>query len=85
MPVRAQHFTFKDYSEAEGLTNLNVRCMLQDRAGFLWVGTEGGLFRYDGARFHQFTYNDGLPGMVINALSEDRSGTLWAGSGPGLA
>jgi signal transduction histidine kinase/CheY-like chemotaxis protein/ligand-binding sensor domain-containing protein len=85
LPVRAQHFTFKDYSEAQGLTNLNIRCLLQDRAGFLWIGTEGGLFRYDGARFHQFTASDGLPAVVVNALSEDGGGTLWIGSNTGLS
>jgi signal transduction histidine kinase/CheY-like chemotaxis protein/ligand-binding sensor domain-containing protein len=85
LPVRAQHFTFKDYSEAQGLTNLNIRCLLQDRAGFLWVGTEGGLFRYDGTRFHQFTASDGLAAVVVNALSEDGGGTLWIGSNTGLS
>ncbi|HEY1949930.1 MAG TPA: two-component regulator propeller domain-containing protein, partial [Bryobacteraceae bacterium] len=85
LPVHAQHFTFKDYSEAQGLTNLNIRCMLQDYAGFLWVGTEGGLFRYDGERFHQFTASDGLPAVVVNALSEDGGGTLWIGSNTGLS
>jgi ligand-binding sensor domain-containing protein len=48
LPLRAQHFTFKDYSEVQGLGNLNVRCLLRDQTGFLWVGTEGGIFRYDG-------------------------------------
>ena len=48
----AQRYTFKEY--VEGLGNLNVNCMLQDRTGFLWIGTENGLFRYDGSRFQDF-------------------------------
>jgi ligand-binding sensor domain-containing protein len=84
LPVRAQHFTFKDYSEAQGLGNLNVRCLLQDRAGFLWVGTEGGIFRYDGTRFQGFAAKDGAPSNLVNSIAEDRSGTIWVGTSKGL-
>lgn len=82
LPVHAQRYTFQDYSE--GLGNLNVICMLQDRAGFLWMGTQNGLFRYDGSRFLEFGREDGLAGTFVNALAEDDAGRLWVGTTEGL-
>ncbi len=79
----AQRYTFKDY--LDGLGNLNVDCLVQDRAGFIWVGTESGLFRYDGSHFQEFGRAEGLPGRWIRALVEDYSGRLWVGTSDGLA
>ena len=45
----AQRYSFREYTE--GLGDLNVNCIAQDRTGYLWVGTENGLYRYDGAQF----------------------------------
>src|SRR5204863_6175428 len=78
----AQRYTFKEY--VDGLANLNVNCILQDRQGFLWIGTENGLFRYDGSRFQEFGYAAGLANTFINALQEDISGRIWAGTNEGL-
>jgi signal transduction histidine kinase/ligand-binding sensor domain-containing protein/CheY-like chemotaxis protein len=58
--------------------------MLQDRAGFLWMGTQNGLVRYDGSRFLEFGRADGLAGTFVNALAEDDSGRLWVGTTEGL-
>src|ERR1700733_12634667 len=49
LPVSGQRYNFKFYGEEEGLQNLVVQVLVQDRAGFLWVGTQNGLFRYDGS------------------------------------
>jgi diguanylate cyclase (GGDEF)-like protein len=59
------------------LTNLSVTCLLQDRSGYLWVGSDNGLFRYDGDRFLQFGYAEGLPGSEIRDLAESPAGELW--------
>jgi len=48
LPVRAQQYSFRYYGTDEGLTSVAVKALFQDRTGFLWVGTENGLFRYDG-------------------------------------
>ena len=53
-PVEAQQYSFRYYGTEEGLTNLAVKAVFQDRTGFLWAGTENGLFRYDGQRFERF-------------------------------
>ena len=41
----AQRYMFQGYDQHQGLTNLDVRCILQDRAGLIWVGTDAGLDR----------------------------------------
>ncbi|HEX4228205.1 MAG TPA: two-component regulator propeller domain-containing protein [Bryobacteraceae bacterium] len=78
-----QQYAFKDY--VDGLGNLSVNCLLQDRAGFLWIGTESGLYRYDGSRFWRFERKDGLPNTFVRALTFDRDGRLWVGTRDGLA
>ncbi|MEO8097467.1 MAG: ATP-binding protein [Acidobacteriota bacterium] len=84
-PAWAQRYNFKFYGEEEGLQNLGVQVVLQDRAGFLWAGTQNGLYRYDGNRFSGFTKNQGLPGTRIDSLHEAADGTLWVGTRSGLA
>ena len=81
----AQRYNFKFYGEEEGLQNLAVQVVLQDRAGFLWAGTQNGLFRYDGSRFVGYGKADGLPAGRIDSLHEAVDGTLWIGTHMGLA
>lgn len=83
-PAAAQQYLFKQYGHEQGLTNLVVQCMVQDRVGFLWLGTQSGLFRYDGSRFLRFGLRDGLPSTRIEALHEDPQGRLWVGTRAGL-
>src|SRR5579863_9460014 len=80
---KAQQYSFKDY--VDGLGNLSVNCLLQDRSGFLWIGTESGLYQYDGSHFWQFGEKEGLPSGFVRALTLDRDGRLWVGTRDGLA
>jgi ligand-binding sensor domain-containing protein len=64
----AQRYSFKQYGQDQGLTNLDVQCLMQDRTGFLWVATDGGLFRYDGRQFHAYTTGQGLPSAQVTAI-----------------
>ena len=82
--ARGQGFTFKNYTQAQGLKNLNVDCMLQDHRGFLWLGTDHGLFRYDGARFREYGNAQGLSSLYILAIKEDAAHRLWVGTSGGL-
>ena len=79
-----QQYSFESYGQAEGLTNLVPLCLLQDRVGFLWVGTQNGLFRYDGARFESFGVAQGLPSSHVVSLYQDDSGVLYAATSGGL-
>ncbi len=78
---------FERLSVEEGLSNAFVWRILQDRRGFLWIGTEDGLNRFDGYEFTIFKH--GGPGTVshntIWEIFEDHAGTLWVGTyGGGL-
>lgn len=81
----AQRNTFRQYGVADGLTNLSVNCLLQDRAGYLWVGTDNGLFRYDGDSFQEFGHEEGLPNAEILHLAESPDGVLWVATESGVA
>jgi ligand-binding sensor domain-containing protein len=76
---------FHAYGEDEGLTSVTVECLLQDRTGFLWVGTQDGLFRFDGLRFVRFGRSEGLPSGRVNVLHETKDGRLYVGTRGGLA
>src|SRR5216684_2000725 len=79
--VWAQRYNFKFYGEDEGLKNLAVQAVLQDRAGFLWAGTDGGLARRVEDRFQRVELRSSrgtLAGSLIGrqGISSDRSGRL---------
>jgi signal transduction histidine kinase/CheY-like chemotaxis protein/ligand-binding sensor domain-containing protein len=79
-----QRYLFRDYRQENGLANLVVTCLHQDRQNFLWIGTQNGLYRYDGVRFRSYGLKDGLPGSYVLALAEDREGWLWVYTNQGL-
>ncbi len=78
-------FIFRTYAEEQGLTDVSVECVLQDRTGFLWAGTDDGLFRFDGHRFLKFSREQGLPRTRIFQLHETANGRLYVATGAGLA
>jgi diguanylate cyclase (GGDEF)-like protein len=73
----AQRYSFKGYDQHNDLNNLAVRCILQDRRGLLWVGTEAGIFRFDGFRFEQMPMLEGNGEEFISGLAEDGRGRIW--------
>jgi diguanylate cyclase (GGDEF)-like protein len=78
-------FPFLSYGTDSGLGNLAVRRMAQDTIGFLWVGTEDGLYRFDGDRFTRFDSSNGLPSTWITDLISTPEGRLWVCTPGGLA
>ncbi|MDE3199444.1 MAG: diguanylate cyclase [Acidobacteriota bacterium] len=77
----AQRYVTREYSH--GLGNLNVSSIVQDHVGYLWVGTENGLYRYDGNEFKRYGANTGLPERTIESLYIGMDGTLWVGTSTG--
>ena len=71
---------WKGFTVEDGLPSNVVFDTFQDDKGYLWIGTRGGLCRYDGARFTTFTTEDGLPDNRIWTITQDRHGDLWLGS-----
>jgi signal transduction histidine kinase/CheY-like chemotaxis protein len=83
-PVGAQQDSFRYYGPEEGLTSVAVKVLFQDRTGFLWVGTENGLFRYDGQRFQRYGSAEGLPYDIVLSVGEAPDGGILAGYRGGL-
>lgn len=79
---------FRHLTVEDGLPSGSVNCILQDRQGYIWIGTEGGLCRYDGVRFEYFFHNEqdslSLLSNFVYALAEDSSGSIWVGTTAGL-
>jgi ligand-binding sensor domain-containing protein len=73
----AQEFSYSRYDSKEGLAGSTVYCLVQDRDGFMWFGTETGLSRFDGTHFRNFTREDGLPDNDIIQLFADTRGRVW--------
>jgi len=77
--TQGQQLPLRYYGQQDGLANMSVTALAQDSPGYLWAGTENGLFRFDGARFREFGETEGLePAPAVNALLLDRESRLWA-------
>ena len=64
-----------------------INCISQDREGFLWFGSQDGLYRYDGYNITIYQHRDGddssLSDNHVRSIKEDSSGTLWIGTNNG--
>lgn len=81
MQANTVNYIFRSISTEKGLSCTQVHAILQDKNGFMWVGTTDGLNRFDGFTFKRYTPNPEDPksiqGNNIYALNEDISGLLW--------
>ena len=80
----AQEYSFRYFGNSDGLNNLAVRSIYEDRVGFIWVSTENGIYRYDGDRFEGFGPAQGIPLISAAAFGEAPDGSLLAGGDFGL-
>lgn len=80
-------FKFKRITIEDGLSSNSVNDVIQDRKGFLWLGTEEGLNRYDGFSFkkykHKINETNSLSHNNILSLCEDKDGIIWIGTDGG--
>ena len=76
----AQQYAFHEDGASEGLNSLTVNYLLQDRRGFLWVGTENGLYEFDGSTYTRVGSQQGIQGTYITSLQQDAAGELWVGT-----
>lgn len=68
----------KHFNVEDGLVSKQVFCGIQDSRGFIWLGTDRGLQRFDGEKFQLFTKErNGLQSNHVISLSEDQDGYLW--------
>jgi len=82
---RLSQFVRETWDDREGLVQNVPRVLLQTSDGYLWIGTEAGLVRFDGRRFTTFDTSStpALPYRNVRALAQTPDGTLWIGTQPG--
>jgi ligand-binding sensor domain-containing protein/signal transduction histidine kinase len=82
-----RQYVLRTWTSEQGLPQNSIRPMLQTRDGFLWIGTRGGLARFDGAAFviYKADASDSIPNDSITGLAEDRDGRLWISTAGGLS
>lgn len=68
----------------QGLSSGAIICLTQDRDGFLWLGTENGLLRYEGGSCRHWSLGDGLPSAYIVRILPDPQGGVWVATLRGL-
>ena len=84
--LEISQYAHTSWTVRDGFSMGNIYAMAQTPDGYLWFGTEFGLFRFDGARSTRWQPPAGqsLPDKNINSLLVTRDGTLWIGTFSGL-
>jgi len=86
--VFSRQYLFQTYSIENGLSQSVVNCVFQDSRGFIWIGTQNGLNRFNGYDFTVFLYNPEDTSTISNnwiySIAEDRTGNLWIGTKGGV-
>ena len=80
-----QKYNFVNWTVEDGLIQSQASYICQDNFRQLWIGTEGGICRFDGKKFKGYTVQDGLVTNQINTLFCDREGNLWIGTNFGIS
>ncbi len=79
---------FDHYTTNDGLSNGHIYSIIQDSKGFIWLGTGGGLNRFDGQSFISYLYetddSTSISDNIVNKIVEDTIGNLWILTGRGL-
>ncbi len=79
---------FKQYTVKNGLTQNAVTTIFKDSKGFVWMGTQDGLNRFDGVIFTHYKHNNldstSISDQYITAIAEDGAGNIWVGTRNGL-
>lgn len=88
LPLRAEHYYFKQISLKEGLPS-NVRCILRDEQGFVWIGTKSGLGKFDGHELKRYKHQANDPNSLLHNLiyqiAEDKQHNIWVLTEKGIA
>jgi len=72
---------FRAYTAADGITDIFIRALFEDRTDHLWVATDSGLFRMTSGRFERVDDKPDMPANAFHGLYQDHRGRMWAGAG----
>ncbi|HLP14129.1 MAG TPA: two-component regulator propeller domain-containing protein [Flavobacteriales bacterium] len=81
--VKGEH-NFHNYTVQDGLVSSAIEIIIQDKKGNLWIGTHGGLSRYNGKTFENFTTGEGLPDNSVSWIAEGPDGKIWFSTHQGI-
>lgn len=77
--LAAQPYAFRHFDDRDGLPQSQVYAILEDRDGFIWMGTGEGVARLGASGFRSFRAQEGLKPTFVNCLMQDRRGSIWVG------
>jgi len=81
----SQKYNFKNYlPKINGLVQSQVKDIIQDESGYLWIATYGGVCRFDGDKFISFKTTDGLLSNEVTCISDRKNGEIWVGTRAGV-
>ncbi|MGE0077193.1 MAG: two-component regulator propeller domain-containing protein [Bacteroidales bacterium] len=80
----SQLYNFTNYGLEQGLPQSTVFSTFQDSRGYLWIGTESGVARFNGYQFVVFDKSSGLPGNIVRSVVEGADGNIWVGTDKGI-
>ncbi|UKN00167.1 histidine kinase [Paracrocinitomix mangrovi] len=80
-----QKYNFKNYNVEDGLAQSQINDINQDYLGYLWIGTESGLSRFNGLEFVNYSMGNGLPDNKIEKIFLDVDSSLWIGTPSGIS
>ncbi|WP_044267403.1 hybrid sensor histidine kinase/response regulator transcription factor [Bacteroides timonensis] len=83
LPAASTGFWFRHFSVENGLSSNSVRAIMQDKYGFMWLGTDDGLNRYDGTTIKVYNLNPQGPNDYISSLY-DTTDNIWVGTEDGV-
>lgn len=85
---QVKNLNINNYNVAEGLSQNQVQSIIQDSKGFIWIGTQNGLNRFDGYNFKVYRHNpqnlNSLSDYPVHCITEGPDGFLWIGTRDGL-
>jgi ligand-binding sensor domain-containing protein/serine phosphatase RsbU (regulator of sigma subunit) len=83
------NYRIKLFDVKDGLTETVINCIMQDSRGYIWIGTNDGLNRYDGHSFYIFrnklSDSTTICDNLIRSITEDKSGNIWIATSNGLS
>ena len=82
--VYTQDYSYHQYTLKDGLVQMQIQCLFQDSRGYIWIGTKGGVSKFNGETFENFRQQNGLLHPYVYNIAEDSKGNIWFAHAKGL-